>query len=183
MNKSMVMGIGLGALVVTAGGAAATYHLVDSGPKYAEVLAVQPLKETITTPREVCKDVVVNHQAPVKDENQIAGTVIGAVAGGLLGSRIGGGSGKKLATVAGAAAGGYAGKKVQENMQAKDTYNSTETRCTTVKDKSEKVVGYEVEYRLGEEVGHVRMDHEPGARIPVKDGALVLTGGTSASGG
>ena len=115
-------------------------------------------------------------RSPVKDEHQIAGTVIGALAGGLLGNQVGGGSGKKVATVAGAAAGGYAGKKVQENMQASDTYNTTETRCTTVTDTSEKVVGYDVEYRLGDQVGRLRMDYKPGPRIPVKDGQLVLTG-------
>ncbi|MBS0172646.1 MAG: hypothetical protein JSR64_01265, partial [Nitrospira sp.] len=50
MDKSLILGIGLGALGVTAGGAVATYSLVDLGPKYAEVLAVQPLKKTISTP-------------------------------------------------------------------------------------------------------------------------------------
>ena len=179
----MMLGIGLGALGVTAGGAVATYSLGDFGPKYAEVLAVDPVKKAIRTPREVCKDVVVNHRKPVRDQHQVAGTVIGALAGGLIGNQIGAGSGKKLATVAGAAAGGYAGNKVQENMQAGDTYATTETRCTTVTDTSEKVVGYDVEYRLGEQVGRVRMDHEPGTRIPVRDGQLVLITEKSASGG
>lgn len=183
MDKSMMLGIGLGALGVTAGGAFATYSLVDHGPKYAEVVAVQPLREQIKTPREVCEDVVVNQRAPVRDQHQIAGTVIGALAGGLLGNQIGAGTGKKVATVAGAAAGGYAGKKVQENMQANDTYSTTETRCKTVTDTSERVVGYDVEYRLGARAGRVRMDHEPGARIPVKDGQLVLTGAGGAAGG
>ncbi len=182
MNKSMMLGIGLGALGVTAGGAVATYSLVDVGPKYADVLAVQALKETVRTPREVCNQVVVNHRAPVRDQNQIAGTVIGALAGGLLGNQVGGGSGKKIATVAGAAAGGYAGNKVQQNMQASDTYATTETRCKTVTDTSEKVVGYDVEYRLGEQVGRVRMDHQPGPRIPVKDGQLVLAAGQGETG-
>jgi len=182
MNKSMMLGIGLGALGVTAGGAVATYSLVDFGPKYADVLAVQPLKEPIRTPREVCEDVAVSHRNPVRDQHQIAGTVIGALAGGLLGNQIGDGSGRKIATVAGAAAGGYAGNKVQQNMQASDTYTTTETRCKTVTDTSEKVVGYDVEYRLGEQIGRVRMDYEPGPRIPVKDGQLVLTAGQSATG-
>lgn len=182
MNKSMMLGIGLGALGVTAGGAVATYSLVDVGPKYADVLDVQALKETVRTPREVCNQVVVNHRAPVRDQNQIAGTVIGALAGGLLGNQVGGGSGKKIATVAGAAAGGYAGNKVQQNMQASDTYATTETRCKTVTDTSEKVVGYDVEYRLGEQVGRVRMDHQPGPRIPVKDGQLVLAAGQGETG-
>lgn len=174
MNKSMIVGAVLGAVGVTAGGAVATYSLV-SGPQYAEVLAVQPVKETIKTPREVCKDVVVTRQAPVKDQHQIAGTVIGAVAGGLLGNQIGGGSGKKIATVAGAVGGGYAGNKVQEGMQERDTYTATETRCSTVVDTSEKVVGYDVKYQLDGKIGQVRMDRDPGAQIPVnKEGQLVL---------
>ncbi|MDH1265107.1 MULTISPECIES: glycine zipper 2TM domain-containing protein [unclassified Pseudomonas] len=173
MNKSMLVGAVLGAVGVTAGGAVATYSLV-SGPTYAEVLAVEPVKETIKTPREVCKDVTVTRQRPVKDQHQIAGTAIGAIAGGLLGNQIGGGTGKKIATVAGAVGGGYAGNKVQENMQANDTYTTTETRCNTVTDSSEKVVGYNVKYDLDGKVGQVRMDRDPGARIPVRDGQLVL---------
>lgn len=174
MNKSMIVGAVLGAVGVTAGGAVATYSLV-SGPEYAEVLAVQPIKETVKTPREVCKDVAVTRQAPVKDQHQIAGTVLGAVAGGLLGNQIGGGNGKKLATVAGAVGGGYAGNKVQEGMQNRDTYTTTETRCSTVTDTSEKLAGYNVQYQLDGKVGQVRMDHDPGSRIPLNEqGQLVL---------
>ncbi|WP_426112250.1 glycine zipper 2TM domain-containing protein [Pseudomonas sp. DSP3-2-2] len=175
MNKSLLVGAVLGAAVVTAGGAVATYSLVKSGPEYAEVLAVEPVKQQIKTPREVCKDVVVTRQAPVKDQHQIVGSVIGAVAGGLLGNQIGGGNGKKLATVAGAVGGGYAGNKVQEGMQNRDTTTSTQTRCNTVNDISDKVVGYDVKYKLNDKVGQVRMERDPGNQIPVnKDGQLVL---------
>jgi len=175
MNKSMLVGAVLGAVGVTAGGAVATYSLVKNGSEYAEVLAVQPVKEIIKTPREVCKDVTVTRQKPVKDQHQIVGTVLGAVAGGLLGNQVGGGNGKKVATVAGAAAGGYAGNKVQENMQANSTYTTTETRCNTVTDTSEKVTGYDVKYQLDGKVGQVRMDHDPGAQIPLsKEGQLIL---------
>ena len=41
MNKSMLVGAVLGAVGVTAGGAVATYSVINSAPKYAEVLAVQ----------------------------------------------------------------------------------------------------------------------------------------------
>lgn len=175
MNKSMLVGAVLGAVGVTAGGAVATYSLVDRGPSYAEVLAVTAVKETIKTPREVCKEVSVTRQRPVQDQHQIAGTAIGAIAGGLLGNQIGGGNGKKIATVAGAIGGGYAGNKVQEGMQERDTYTTTETRCNTVTDTSEKVVGYDVKYKLDEKIGSVRMDRDPGSQIPVnKQGELVL---------
>ena len=43
------------------------------------------------------------------------GAVAGAVIGGLLGNQVGGGDGKKVATVAGAVGGGYAGKHIAEN--------------------------------------------------------------------
>ncbi|MCY1278573.1 hypothetical protein D9M70_273040 [compost metagenome] len=177
VNKSMLVGAVLGAVGVTAGGAVATYNLVgNKGPEYAEVLAVQPISETIKTPREVCNDVAVTRQRPVKDQHQIAGTVLGAVAGGLLGNQVGGGTGKKIATVAGAVGGGYAGNKVQEHMQSSDTYTTTETRCKSVTDTSEKLVGYDVKYQLDGKVGQVRMDHDPGRQIPVtKEGQLVLT--------
>ncbi|OHC25718.1 MAG: hypothetical protein A2Y50_11890 [Pseudomonadales bacterium RIFCSPLOWO2_12_59_9] len=173
MNKSLLVGAVLGAVGVTAGGAVATYSLV-SAPEYAEVLAVKPVKESIKTPSEVCEEVAVTRQKPVQDQHQIAGTAIGAVVGGLLGNQVGSGSGKKLATVAGAVGGGYAGNKVQENMQANSTYTTTETRCKTVTDVSEKLVGYDVKYELDGKVGRVRMASDPGATIPVKDGQLVL---------
>ena len=41
-------------------------------------------------------------------------------------------------------------------------------------DRSEKPAGYSVRYRLGNQEVTVRMDHDPGERIPVKDGHLVL---------
>ncbi len=60
-------------------------------------------------------------------------------------------------------------------MQANDTYTTTETRCSTVTDTHDKVVGYEVKYDLDGKIGTVRMDRDPGNRIPVQDGQLVLT--------
>nr|WP_198913622.1 glycine zipper 2TM domain-containing protein [Pseudomonas cremoris] len=175
VNKSLLVGAVLGAVGVTAGGAVATYSLVKSGPEYAQVLAVQPVKTQIKTPREVCKDVAVTRQKPVQDQHQIVGTVVGALAGGLLGNQVGGGNGKKLATVAGAVGGGYAGNKVQEGMQNRDTYTTTQTRCNTVNDISDKVVGYDVRYNLDGKEGSVRMDRDPGGQIPVdKEGRLIL---------
>jgi uncharacterized protein YcfJ len=174
VNKSLLTGAVLGAVVVTAGGAFATYSLVKS-PSSAQVLAVEPINQQIKTPRQDCKEVAVTHQRAVRDQHQVVGTVLGAVAGGLLGHAVGGGHGKTLMTVAGAAGGGYAGNKVQENMQHGDTYTTNETRCNTVNDISDKTVGYNVKYQVGDKVGQVRMDHNPGSSIPVdKQGQLVL---------
>lgn len=174
MNKSMLTGVIAGAIAVTAIGGVAGYKALNPQPEYADVLAIKPVTQTTKTPKEVCHDVVINEQAPVKDTNRIAGTAIGVVAGGVLGNQIGGGDGRKLATVAGAAAGGYAGNQVQKNMQEKNTVSRTETRCKTVYKSHTQTLGYDVRYRLGDKEGHVRMGHAPGPRIPVKNGALQL---------
>ncbi|MFN3579017.1 MAG: glycine zipper 2TM domain-containing protein [Pseudomonas sp.] len=177
MNKSMLSGIVIGAVVATAGGAIAGYSALsssDKAPTHAEVLNVKEITQTERTPRQVCQDVAVTRQQPVQDQHQVLGTVAGAVVGGVLGNQVGGGSGKKIATVAGAAAGGYAGNKTQERMQANNTYQTTETRCETVYDSNDKVVGYQVEYQIGDQPGTVRMDHKPGNRIPLENGELVL---------
>ncbi len=148
------------------------------------MLESQPITKTISTPREECHDEQVTHTRAVKDEHRVAGTALGAVLGGVLGNQVGGGRGKTLATVAGAAAGGYAGNKTQENMQNGDTYTTTEQRCKTVHDKSEKVVGYNVKYKIKDRIDTVQMDNEPGDKIPLdKEGHLVLSENTEASAG
>ena len=144
MNKSMVTGVVLGAAVVTAGGAIAGYQWLDREPKFAQVLAVEPIMETIRTPREACEDVTVTHTQPAKDQHKVTGTVIGAVVGGVLGSQVGSGDGRKVATAAGAAAGGYAGNRIQDRMQKGNTYSTTERRCQTVYDTEERQIGFDV---------------------------------------
>lgn len=147
-----------------------------AGPKYGRVVSVDPVREAASSPQRECHDEVVTRHVPVRDEHQLAGTAIGAVAGGLLGNQIGGGKGRTLATVAGAVGGGYAGNKVQEGMQERDTYTTTQTRCNTVNDISDKVVGYDVRYSLDGKEGKVRMDRDPGNQIPVdKEGKLILS--------
>ena len=174
MNKPIIVGTVISAIGAGTVGTMANYGWLDSGPQFADVLNVEPITETINTPRQQCRDVPVTRRQPAADQNQVAGTVIGAVVGGVLGKQIGGGNGKKLATIAGAAAGGYAGKKVQEDMQAKNTYTTTERRCDTVIDKQVNTVGYNVTYQFDGKTDTVRMDYKPGKTIPVVGGALIL---------
>ncbi len=176
MDKSMIKGVVIGgiAMVVLGAGAVGGYQTLAK-PKEAQVLSVKEVMTTVSTPREVCENVAVQRQAPVKDEHRIAGTVVGGLAGGLLGSTIGKGSGKTVATVAGAAAGGYAGNQVQNNMQKNDTVTTTERRCRTVNEKSQKLSGYDVTYRFDGQEATARTSFKPGATLPVKDGQVDLT--------
>jgi uncharacterized protein YcfJ len=175
MDKSLVTGLVIGAAVAAGAGALAGLKLMNRGPEYAEVLKVTPVTRTIHTPRQECHDEQVTRQAPVKDEHQVLGTIAGAVIGGVIGHQVGGGSGRDLATVAGAAGGGYAGNRIQKNLQDRDTATTTEQKCATVYDSSEKITGYQVRYRLGGKEATVKMDHDPGPRIPLRDGQLDLT--------
>lgn len=174
MDKSVLLGLVLGGAAVTAAGSYAGYQALERN-RSAEVVAVEPVMKNVRTPRQVCGDEVVSHQVPTRDPKQVTGTVVGAVVGGVLGNQVGGGDGKKLATVAGAAAGGYAGNRIQKRMQEGNTYESTEQRCTTVYDSVKEQVGYNVRYRLDGVEHTVRMDHDPGDRLPVEDGHIVTT--------
>lgn len=49
-----------------------------------------------------------------------------------------------------------------------------ERRCETVCVNHEKQIGYDVRYWLNGKLMLVRMDHDPGSRIPVRDGKPVL---------
>lgn len=176
MDSSMVKGVVIGgvAMVVVSAGAVTGYKTMTK-PKFADVVAVNEVTETIVTPREECRDVHVQKQAPTQDPNRLTGTVIGGVAGGLLGSTVGGGTGRTVATIAGAAGGAYVGNQVQKNAQQKNVVTTTEQRCKTVNDTSQNVVGYDVTYRLEGKEGVVRTTFKPGATLPVKDGQVVAT--------
>lgn len=175
MNKSMLAGMGIGVAAALGVAAVASMNVFDRGPQYAQVVSTTPITETVKNPRKECRNVTVTHRRPVQDENRITGSVLGAVAGGVIGHQFGGGRGKDVATVVGALGGGYAGNQAQGAMQNNDTYTTTEQRCKTVYDKSEKTLGYDVTYKIGDQQGKIRMDKNPGNQIPLdNNGQLVL---------
>lgn len=136
-------------------------------PAYARVVSVKPVRDDRSGSHQECRDVEVTRQAPVKDQNRVAGTAIGAVVGGVVGHQVGGGRGRDLATVAGAVGGGIAGRKIQENQQNRRTVTSVEQRCTTVKDQAGNgaIIAYDIVYEYGGQSHTARIDHDPGDRI------------------
>jgi uncharacterized protein YcfJ len=174
MDKSLMTGLVVGAALAAGVGAVAGYKIMNKEPEYAQVLKVTPLTKTVRTPRQDCHDETVTQKGPVKDDHQIIGTVAGAVIGGVVGHQVGGGTGRDIATVAGAAGGGYAGNRIQKNLQDRDTTTSTVQKCITVYDSAEKPAGFQVRYRLNGREATIKMDHDPGERIAVRDGHLVL---------
>jgi uncharacterized protein YcfJ len=173
MNKSIITAAGIVCAVAAAGFASSQF--AKKSPTFAQVVAVTPVNETTTQPVQECEDVVVHVRRRVQDRDRIGGTIVGGVIGGAVGHSLVGGRAQGLATVAGAVAGGYAGNQVQKSMQDNDTYATTKQRCQTVMKAVERVIGYEVKYLLDGQLGAVRMDHDPGAAIPVQNGQLLLT--------
>lgn len=209
MDKSMVMGVVIGVGGAIAGGAVASYAVMNNNaeqrttqtlatqqaqdqaahnglvpaaqlvsvvpePQFAKVVAVDPVTNTTRTPRQKCHTEQVVHRKEVKDTHQVTGTVLGGVLGGALGNQVGKGNGRKVATVAGAIAGGYTGNRVQKNLQDKDTYTTSEQRCTTVTKTHRTTVGYDVTYRWNGALTTVRMKQRPGDRLPIQNGEVKL---------
>ncbi|HJR15078.1 MAG TPA: glycine zipper 2TM domain-containing protein [Rhodanobacteraceae bacterium] len=152
-------------------------------PQFAQIVAVQPITQSVTRskPRQVCRDEQVAVPETYKDKHQIGGAVVGGLVGALAGNQVGGGNGKKLATVGGAAAGAFAGHEIQKRHQENNaTHMETRNVCHTVSDKTTatKTVGYDVTYTLNGQAGHIRMDHDPGVGngLPVRHGVVVANG-------
>lgn len=174
MNKSMLAGIGIGVAAALGVAAVASLNVFERGPQYAQVVSATPIKETVKTPRQECRNVTVTHRRPVQDENRITGSVLGAVAGGVIGHQFEVVA-VKMSPLLWGRWGGYAGNQIQGSLQESDTYTTTQQRCKTVYDKSEKMLGYDVTYKIGDQQGKIRMDRDPGTQIPLdSNGQLIL---------
>ncbi|MET0288163.1 MAG: glycine zipper 2TM domain-containing protein [Pseudoxanthomonas sp.] len=108
----------VGAMALSATAMAQRYGPEDEGRRFNDGSRVQ------------CRNVEV--QRNTKDPNRVAGTAAGAVIGGVLGNQIGGGNGRKLATVGGAVAGGAAGRALQGNRQEAKGDRVVEQHCERV---------------------------------------------------
>lgn len=105
-------------------------------------------------------------------------TVIGGIAGAVLGSKVGGGSGTYAATAIGSMVGGMAGRQVYESAQRNRAPRGTVRVCDpvpvgdgystsrTVNDG--RVNGYDVTYEYAGRQFTTRTNYHPGDRIRVR---------------
>lgn len=143
-------------------------------PRYAAIIKVAAVKRYSEVPREVCTQQAVTRQLPPQDAQRTTGKLLGAVIGGVVGHQFGGGSGKDAATVGGAILGGVLGDKIQKQQQAARTYTTMETQCSTQYDSQEKVIGYDVTYRLDGHTEVIRLGYQPEPRVPVENNQIVF---------
>ena len=68
MNQSLLTGLVAGAAIATAGGVFAGYKRMSETGARASSEPMQPIMDTMKTPRQVCQDVSVTHTREAKDQ-------------------------------------------------------------------------------------------------------------------
>lgn len=153
--KLMTIALGLAALPLAQAG-----DFEDFG----RVVRVQPRVEQIRTPRQECRTEYV--QVPVQQQRGAGGSIVGGIAGALLGSQVGGGNGKVAATAAGAIAGAMVGDRVENDGRAVGGVQEQAVRqCRTVEAVETRNAGYDVTYEYRGHTYTTYMDRDPGDRI------------------
>ncbi len=147
MNNTVLAGIIVGGVVLAATGSILASSGYNPLQKYATVVSVEPAFDTTRTPRQVCGDEAALAQATVTPEPAAPAT--------------------PAAEPAPAAA---SPKSTGEPVEA-----DVDAECVVVFDTSTVQDGFDVTYELDGAQKVVRMDRDPGKRIPVEDGEVVLS--------
>lgn len=113
------------ALVVTGCNRQPTADAAAAGNETALINAPAE-REPVVEPPPVCATCGIVRSVDavqVEGEGTGVGAVIGGIVGGLAGNQIGGGSGRKIATVAGVVGGAVAGNTIEKRRNAESWYD------------------------------------------------------------
>lgn len=150
MNNTVLAGIIVGGVVLAAAGSIVANSGYNPLQKYATVVSVEPAFDTTRTPRQLCGDEAALAQAA---------TMPGGAAA--------------------AAAPAPATEPTKPEQAPASKAGSAETdasaECVVVYDTSSVQAGFDVTYELDGTQKVVRMDRDPGKRIPVEDGEIIVT--------
>jgi uncharacterized protein YcfJ len=134
----------------------------------ARVTRVTPRMEQVNRPREECRTEYV--QVPVQQQRSGGGSVLGGIAGAIIGNQVGDGSGRVAATAAGAIAGTMIGDRVQNNNapQGQRVQEQAVRQCRMVDGYETRTVGYDVTYDYHGQSYTSMMSYDPGQRVRVR---------------
>ena len=147
---------------------------------YARVLESRPLYAAGNA-REECWNTRSNRYEELRasrDSHVGAGTVLGAIAGGIIGHQVGSGRGNSVATAGGALLGGLAGNRIENRNDEPDFDRS---RCRVLAQNGAAPVAYDVRYEYNGQQYTTRLDHDPGRRVAL--GRDIASDGTPMDGG
>ena len=125
-----------------------------------QVLSSTPVIQQVAVPRQVCTQGYVT--APAQTSG--AGGLMGAIAGGALGSTIGHGSGTAAAVLLGTVGGAILGN----NIEAGGSQQVAVPTCTTETSYENRTVAYNVTYEYRGQQYTTQMPYDPGTTIQLR---------------
>ena len=125
-----------------------------------QVISRTAVYQQVAVPRQTCS------QTPVAVQNPSSGAsaLMGAIAGGAVGSQIGGGTGQALATMVGIVGGSIMGDRIENP----GTQVQNQTTCTTQNFMENRLVGYTVVYEYASKQYTVQLPQDPGPTIQLQ---------------
>lgn len=137
-----------------------TVASVAQAQETGRVISSTPLTQQVGVPRQVCTTQPMAFSEPKSG----AGAIIGAIAGGGLGSTVGQGGGKALATAVGVIGGAMVGN----NLEGTNTQVQNVQQCTTQMFYENRAVGYNVVYEYAGKQYAVQMPNDPGPTVQLQ---------------
>jgi uncharacterized protein YcfJ len=134
------------------------------------VTAVTPQFERVNTPRQECRTEYVRETYYEAPRRSNTGAIIGGVAGGLVGSRFGGGNGRIATAAIGAGLGAVIGDRYDNNGRdygRERVATRPVESCVTVDNWQQVPAGYLVNYEYNGRQYSTMTERDPGRYIPV----------------
>lgn len=129
-----------------------------SAQEIGRVISSMQVIQQVAVPRQIC----TQQQVAVQQNKSGAGAAMGAIAGGVLGNQIGGGSGNAAATALGIFGGAILGNNIEG---APSTQMQNVQNCTTQNVFENRVIGYNVTYEFNQKQYTVQLPRDPGPTI------------------
>jgi uncharacterized protein YcfJ len=125
------------------------------------VVSSTPVIQQVAVPRQVCS----NQPVAVQQPNSGAGGIMGAIAGGAVGSQIGAGSGRGVATVLGVLGGAVLGNQIEGSGS---THVQNMQSCTTQTFYENRAISYNVVYEYNGKQYTVNLPQDPGPTVQLQ---------------
>jgi len=135
--------------------AAAASFGVNATEVMATITNVTPIFSESVQNRQVC-DAVYNEQSQQVGAVN-SGSVIGSIAGALLGSQAGGGNGKLALTALGAVTGAMTGDRFAQQQRS----NQPQQTCRWVQRAEQQISSYRVTYQYMQETYQSSLPYDP----------------------
>ena len=167
MNRQAIRTARRSALFVALPVALLGSAFASQAAEFATVVSSTPVNVPMTVAQRVCS----NERQVVPAQQTGAGSVIGMIAGGVIGNQFGGGSGRALATGVGAVAGAVVGNQIEANTAVAAGTEVPVQRCQVVNTSQQRTIGYDVMYEYHGQRYSTRVDQNPGSRLEVVRGS------------